>query len=111
MVLFKNLSVPRTAPRKRREPCKKLCKNPWTIWTKRAKSNHPYGIDRVLGRRPGAAGAKSRSWKVLERLSRFRAMSMGYQVEKGNPQLFSMTLGVGPLSGRAGNAAFAREGK
>jgi hypothetical protein len=30
---------------------------------------------------------------------------------EGNRQLVSVTLGIGPLTGRAGDAAFAREGK
>jgi hypothetical protein len=35
----------------------------------------------------------------------------GMASRDGNPRLFSITLGIGPLTGRAGHAAFAREGK
>jgi hypothetical protein len=35
----------------------------------------------------------------------------GIANREGDRRLFSMTLGIGPLTGRAGDAAFAREGK
>ena len=36
---------------------------------------------------------------------------IGIASREGDRQLFLMTLGIGPLTGRAGDAAFAREGK
>jgi hypothetical protein len=36
--------------------------------------------------------------------------SMDSISREGDRQLFSMTLGIAPLSGRAADAAFAREG-
>ncbi len=35
----------------------------------------------------------------------------GIARREGDRRLFSMTLGIDPLTGRAGDAAFAREGK
>jgi hypothetical protein len=35
----------------------------------------------------------------------------GIASREGDRQLFSMTLGIGRLTGRAGDTAFAREGK
>jgi hypothetical protein len=35
----------------------------------------------------------------------------GIANREGDRRSFSMTLGIGPLTGRAGDAAFAREGK
>ncbi len=79
------------------------------------------------GRRQGAARAKARLWKVLVKVVfplEFRSMAPfstsryvnGIARRQGNRQLFSLTLGIltlgiGPLTARADDAAFAREGK
>ncbi|MDQ6701929.1 MAG: S4 domain-containing protein [Pseudomonadota bacterium] len=124
MVLFKPVNIPRTAPWQTLPGLlQKSCKYPWTIWANRANVNYPHGIDRVLhyGRRQGATRARARSgkfWKDCD-IMEFRSMVPfstlrfvnGIASREGNRQLFSMILGIGPLTGRAGDVAFAREGK
>jgi hypothetical protein len=57
-------------------------------------------------------------WKVCDTME-IRSMAPlsasryvnGIASRVGDRQLFSMTPGMGPLTGRAGDTAFAREGK
>jgi hypothetical protein len=115
MVLFKSLSIPRTAV------LAKILQKSWTIWSNSAKVKHSHGIDRVLqasSRCHAGEGAFLEFSKDCDTVE-FRSMapfstsrySMDSISREGDRQLFSMTLGIAPLSGRAADAAFAREGK